>query len=179
MKFAPIVNQPCVECDRFMLRPLRVSDMGLIHLFTSDARLAHMVPNLPHPMPKGVAEALITRSISEERSEHVWAIDGTFHGGSELMGLISVQLLGALRGEVRFWIAPPLWNSGLAQAALSVFVDSNPLNIKALFAEVFQDNVAGARVMSRCGFTYLGDSERFAVARDTIVPTWTYSRSLD
>ena len=36
MKLDPILNQPLVETDRFDLRPLRKSDMGLIELYASD-----------------------------------------------------------------------------------------------------------------------------------------------
>ncbi len=47
-----------------------------------------------------------------------------------------------------------------------------------MFASVFQDNLASARVLTHCGFAYLGDAESFSVARDATVPTWTYSRKL-
>jgi RimJ/RimL family protein N-acetyltransferase len=47
-----------------------------------------------------------------------------------------------------------------------------------MFASVFQDNPASARVLIHCGFEYLGDAETFCVARDTTMPTWTYSRKL-
>ena len=44
-----------------------------------------------------------------------------------------------------------------------------------MFASVFQDNPASARVLTHCGFKYLGDAESFCVGRDKTVPTWTYS----
>ena len=47
-----------------------------------------------------------------------------------------------------------------------------------MFASVFQDNPASARVLTNCGFEYLGDAESFSVARGATVPTWTYSRKL-
>lgn len=162
-----------------MLRPLRASDAGLIRLFTSDLRMAEMLPSLPHPLPAGAAEAFVARAMAEERGEHVWAIDGTFHGLPEVMGVVSVRLIGALRGELHFWVAPQLWNTGIAQEALDGFIADNPLNISALFAEVIQDNAAAANVLSHCGFTYLGDSETFSIARNALVPTWTYSRKLE
>jgi RimJ/RimL family protein N-acetyltransferase len=57
-------------------------------------------------------------------------------------------------------------------------VSANPLNNKTMFAAVFQDNPASARVLIHCGFEYLGDAETFSVARDATVPTWTYSLKL-
>jgi RimJ/RimL family protein N-acetyltransferase len=47
-----------------------------------------------------------------------------------------------------------------------------------MFASVFQDNAASARVLTHCGFRYLGDAETFSVARNASVATWTYSRKL-
>ena len=55
---------------------------------------------------------------------------------------------------------------------------ANPLKNATMFAAVFQDNPASARVLIHCGFEYLGDAETFAVSRDANVPTWTYSRKL-
>ena len=35
-----------------------------------------------------------------------------------------------------------------------------------------------ARVLTNCGFVYLGDAETFSVARNARVPTWTYIRKM-
>ena len=52
----------------------------------------------------------------------------------------------------------------LASAALKELVDANPQNNAAMFASVFQDNPASARVLIHCGFDYLGDAESYSVA---------------
>ena len=59
-----------------------------------------------------------------------------------------------------------------------MLVKANPLENSNLFASVFQDNPASARVLTHCGFQYLGDAESYSVARDANVPTWTYSKKL-
>ncbi|MEP2031049.1 MAG: GNAT family N-acetyltransferase [Paracoccaceae bacterium] len=178
MKLDPILIQPMVETDRFDLRTLRKSDLGLIELYGSDARVARMTTSIPHPLPPGASEAFVQRAMSEEREEDVWAIDGTKSGGPDLMGLISLQRLDREQSEVSYWIAPAFWNTGLASHALQALVQANPLNNQAMFAAVFQDNPASARVLTHCGFEYLGDAETFSVARDAAVPTWTYSLKL-
>ncbi len=50
---------------------------------------------------------------------------------------------------------------------------------RTIFAEVFQDNPGSARVLTNCGFEYIGDAESFSVARNARVPTWTYLKKLD
>lgn len=178
MKLDQIINQPVVETERFDLRPLRRSDKGLVELYFADERVARMTKSIAHPLPPGATEAFIARSMTDERSEDIWAIDGTKTGGAEVMGLISLEKLDRDQSEVSYVIAPVYWNTGLASQALEAMVVNNPLRSATMFASVFQDNPASARVLTHCGFAYLGDAESFSVARDSTVPTWTYSRKL-
>ncbi len=172
------ITQPIIETERFDLRPLRKSDAGLITLYWSDRRVALMTTSIPHPLPPGTADAFVERATREPRNDDVWAIDGTKTGGSELMGLISLERMDRSQSEVGYWVAPAFWNTGLASEAVQALVEANPLKNKAMFASVFQDNEASARVLTHCGFHYLGDAESFCVARDATVLTWTYSRNL-
>ena len=75
-------------------------------------------------------------------------------------------------------MAPAFWNTGFASEAVNAVVATNPHGSRTLFAEVFQDNPASARVLTNAGFEYLGDAESFSVARDAKVPTWTYLRKM-
>jgi hypothetical protein len=42
MKLDAIVNQPVIETERFVLRPLRRSDQGLIEFYASQADVARI-----------------------------------------------------------------------------------------------------------------------------------------
>ncbi|SFT69865.1 GNAT family N-acetyltransferase [Sedimentitalea nanhaiensis] len=178
MKLDPIINQPVIETERFDLRPLRRSDKGLIEMCGGDERVARMTTSIPHPLPPGTIEAFIARVTDPDRVEDAWAMDGTKSGGSEVMGVISLLRMDRNQSEVGYWVAPIYWNTGLASDAVWALVNANPLDNTTMFASVFQDNPASARVLIHCGFEYLGDAESFSVARDATVPTWTYSRKL-
>ncbi|UWQ89491.1 GNAT family N-acetyltransferase [Aliisedimentitalea scapharcae] len=173
-----LVAQPVLEAERFILRPVRKSDTGLISHYASDERVARMTTSIAHPLPPGAVDAFVARAMAEDRSEDVWVIDGTREGGAELKGIIGLKRMDRNQSEVGYWVAPPFWNTGLASDALQLLVGSNPLKNDTMFASVFQDNPASARVLTHCGFKYLGDAESFSVARDATVPTWTYSRKL-
>jgi len=175
MMYEKVINQPVIETERFDLRPLRLSDMGLIELYTGDARVAKNTTSIPHPLPPGATEDLIRRAQAEGRIEDVWAVDGTKVDGPELMGLISLERLDRDQSEIGYWVAPGFWNSGLAQAAVAAVLAANPQRAGTIFASVFQDNPASARVLTNQGFQYLGDAETFSVARGATVATWTYS----
>lgn len=179
MMLHKITNQPVVETDRFDLRPLRKSDQGLVAMYGGDARVAKNTRSIPHPLPPGATEAFILRSLADDRAEDVWAIDGTKSGGPEVMGLIALERMDRNQSEIGYWVAPGFWNTGLASEAVAALIAANPQDCQTLFAEVFQDNAASARVLTNCGFEYIGDAETFSVARNGKVPTWTYSRKLD
>ena len=175
MEMGKIVAQPVIETDRFDLRPLRKSDQGLIEHYASDKRVARMTTSIPHPVPPGMTEDFVTRAMKDVRDEDVWVMDGTKTGGSEVMGLISLERMDRNQCEVGYWVAPPDWNTGLASDAVQALVNANPFENATMFASVFQDNLASAKVLTHCGFEYLGDAESYSVARAAKVLTWTYS----
>lgn len=179
MKMDASSPQAHIALERFDMRPLRVSDQGLIEMYAADKRLARMTRSIPHPLPPGAVEALIRRAGAADRSEDFWALDGSRLGGPEFMGLISLARMDRNQSELRFWVAMAHWNTGLASQAVRGLVDANPMGNTTIFAEVFQDNPASARVLTNCGFSYIGDAESFSVARNANVPTWTYLKRLE
>lgn len=178
MNMDQVTEQPVIEADAFSLRPLRRSDAGLIAHYTADERVARMTSRIPHPLPPGATEAFVDRSMASVAEESVYVIDGTKAGGAELKGLISLKRMDRNQSEVGYWTAPIFWNTGVASDALAALINANPFGNSSMFATVFQDNQASARVLTHCGFEYLGDAETFSVARNATVPTWTYSRKL-
>lgn len=177
--FEALTMQPVIEADRFVLRPLRVSDAGLVSHHCADPRVACATTNIPHPLPPGTVEAMIDRASRPERSEDIWVMDGTAQGHSEVMGLVTLTGMDRRQDEIRYWVAPGFWNTGVASEAVRRVISANPHNARQVFAEVFQDNPVSARVLTNCGFDYLGDAEAFSVARNATVPTWTYCLKLE
>jgi len=174
-----IVEQPVIEAERFLLRPLRKSDAGLIQMYASDDRVARGTRSIPHPLPPGATEAFVARGLASDRAEDVWVMDGAAHGLSEVLGLVGLERMDRGQSEIGYWVAPALWNTGIASEAVQAVVDANPHGAETLFAEVFQDNPASARVLTNAGFEYIGDAEAFSIARNAKVATWTYIRKMD
>jgi RimJ/RimL family protein N-acetyltransferase len=172
------LEQPVIATDLFDLRQIRRSDRGLIELYAGQERVARMMCSIPHPMPPGSVDAFIARAASPERVEDVWIIDGLKSGGAEVMGLVALEHMGSGQSKLGYWVVPVFWNTGLASRAVAALLEANPQGCRSVFATVFQDNPASARVLIRNGFDYLGDAEAFSVARNATVRTWTYSRKL-
>lgn len=170
--------QVVITTERFELRPVRVADQGLLSHYASDKRVALMTSRIPHPMPPGAIKAFIAQACTAERDEDVWVMDGLRSGLPECMGLISLKKLDRGQSEIGYWVGPPHWNSGVAREAVKALLEANPLGNCTIFANVFQDNPASARVLTNAGFEYIGDAEAFSVARNANVQTWTYLRRM-
>lgn len=178
MKIEEFNGQQIVRADRFMLRPLRKSDQGLIEMYASDKRVACMTRSIPHPLPPGATELFIEAALKDERDEDVWVMDGSAHGQSEVLGLIGLKPMDRNQSEIGYWVAPAFWNTGLASDAVRAIVEANPQKVNTMFGSVFQDNPGSARVLTNCGFEYLGDAEAYSVARQAKVDTWTYLKKI-
>lgn len=178
MIIEPVTTQTDIATERFVLRPLRLSDAGLIAHHCEDPRVAEATTQIPHPFPPGTAEAMVDRALRPDRSEDIWAIDGSAGGHSELLGLVTLAGLDRDQDEIRYWVAPGFWNTGIASEAVRAVLAANPHQARHVFAEVMQTNPASARVLTNCGFEYLGDAETYCVAKSATVPTWTYSLKL-
>lgn len=169
---------PVIVADRFLLRPLRKSDAGLIAMYTGDKRVAEGTSSIPHPLPPGATEAFIERAALPSRTADVWVMDGSVSGLSEVLGVVSLKAMDRAQSEIGYWVAPVYWNAGIASEAVRVLLAANPQKMRTIFAAVMQDNPGSARVLTNAGFEYLGDAETFSVARKATVPTWTYLKNL-
>jgi RimJ/RimL family protein N-acetyltransferase len=168
-----------IAAGRFVLRPVRRSDAGLFALYAGDKRVAEGTRSIPHPLPPGAAEGFVARAMAGKSDEDIWVMDGAASGLAEVLGVISLKRMDRGQSEIGYWVAPAFWNTGLASEAVRALVEANPQANCAVFAEVFQDNPGSARVLTNCGFEYLGDAESYSVARGALVPTWTYICKLD
>ncbi len=170
--------QAIMPSERFVLRPLKRSDVGLLGMYLGDGRVAEMTRVIPHPLPPEYVTNLIERSSAVDRIEDFWAIDGSTTGHAEVMGVVKMARLDRNQSELRYWVAPAFWNTGIASEAVSTILHANPQGACDIYAEVFQDNPGSARVLTNAGFAYLGDAETFCVARNKVIPTWTYVRKM-
>ncbi|MCR9086355.1 MAG: GNAT family N-acetyltransferase [Rhodobacteraceae bacterium] len=178
MKIETIPSQETIVADRMVLRPLRRSDEGLLTLYAGDERVARNTRSIPHPLPPGASSAFVETALSSDRTEDVWAMDGSAAGLGEVLGVIGLERMSEDRSEVGYWVAPAFWNTGFATEALTALLDANPQKVKTVFAEVFQTNTVSAHVLTNVGFAYIGDAEAFSVAQGRMVQTWTYLKKL-
>lgn len=165
------MTQHVLETERLILRPLRPSDAGPLALYSAAYAVAAKTRSIPHPLPPGVTAAFIERVLSGQEPETVWAIQPRASASEEAIGAIGVQH----DGEVGYWLGEPFWAAGLAtEAVTAVVTHALQSGFSRLSGEVFQDNLASARVLTKSGFRYLGEGQAFSTARNATVAVWCY-----
>jgi RimJ/RimL family protein N-acetyltransferase len=164
-----------IATPRLRLRGLKPRDAALIALHASDARVANMTAVIPHPYPPGLAESFVERARAPGARDRVWALDAGEEGENGLIGLIALKPRGDGEAEIGYWVAPAFWGTGYAgEAVEGVASWAAARGLRALVAEVFQDNPASIRVLNRAGFAYEGEGEIHALGRGAMVPTFRY-----
>ncbi len=165
------VAQATLKTARLTLRPLKASDAGLISLYADDPRVARMSRRIPHPNPPGAVERFIATVLNGTAGETVWAIDHAASSDEHLVGLIGLTP----DGELGYWVGAPFWDTGFATEAVEAVVQhAFSTGYAVLKAEVFQDNPASARVLTKVGFAFVGEGESYSSARAVTVPVWKY-----
>jgi RimJ/RimL family protein N-acetyltransferase len=85
-----------------------------------------------------------------------------FHG--QVAGSVSSYEEDAGKPEVTYWLGKEYWGKGIATWALKEFLaHHNPT--RPIYARVAKDNLGSRRVLEKCGFQMIGESNGFANAR--------------
>ena len=116
-----------------------------------------------------------------QSAETAWALDTGEDDGNGLVGVTMLKAGGDPgSAEIGYWVAGAFQNAGYAGESVAALVaHAADRGLRALTAQVFQDNEASVRVLTRAGFVYCGDGEGFSVARGAMVPTFRYRLDLE
>ena len=164
---------PELTTERLTLRAMRLEDVGLLSLYSSDPRVAHMTTSIPNPNPPEMVEAFVRSTWRADRDETTWAIDASRGYGASVIGAIALRD----EGSVGYWVAPFFWGLGLATEALGAVVSHADSHLRGgLSSQVFKGNPASRRVLEKQGFKVTGEGSAFVLSRDTTVPTWQLNR---
>jgi ribosomal-protein-alanine N-acetyltransferase len=138
------------------LRPVVAADHGALSRCAADPRVAATC-NVPHPLPPDGAQALLDaaergRARGDDRVF-------TILRDSDPVGVVT--LTGTAGGVLTlgYWVAAPMWNQGIATAAVRNAIDRafTDLGAARLGAAVLPHNHASIRVLENTGFRRAGD----------------------
>jgi len=154
---------------KIILREIQKTDRLKLAEFANNKKIwLNLRDMMPFPYTLQDADNFIAMSQDRE-GKYRQAI--TFEG--EFCGLIGIHFLSdvnRLSAEIGYWIGEPYWGKGIATKAISLMVDYGFENydLVRIFASVFENNMASARVLEKNGFIYEGTGKK-AVVKDGII----------
>jgi RimJ/RimL family protein N-acetyltransferase len=171
-----ILLTPVLLTSRLLLRPFEHDDAPALATLLNDPGVAKGICSAPLPFTQLHASAriLMIRAREMAGKDFVWAVENTDGSLIGTLGL-SETTSGPLR--LGYAYARDHWGKGYATEALVAVIEwiGRQTSIGEIYAEVFHDNPASARVLAKAGFTETGNGARFSLARNANEATRTFA----
>jgi len=131
-----------------------------VRRLAGDRLIAETTLNIPHPYPRGAAEAWIGRHRDEWERANALNLALERREDGVLLGAIGLRVEpDHARGEVGYWIGVPYWGQGFATEATRALIDYafDRLGLNRVYAYHFTGNPASGRVMEKAGMRLEGE----------------------
>lgn len=175
---------PVLRTERLRLRQPRMSDAARIREYASDARVAEMTAQIPHPYPENSATEWIEVLQAERKADDEIVFAVTRKEEDELLGVVGVQPNeNGYVAELGFWVGVPHWGQGYCTEAASEVLRFcfEDLALERIFAGHLVGNDASGRVQEKIGMRKEGCARwgvfRFGEPKDLVLygiirPDW-------
>ena len=154
-----------LETERLTLRPLRNADAERLTRLANNWNVARMLSRMPYPYSLNMAHDWIGKqtALRAEGEEFAYAVTN----GDGFIGSCGVQVHADGTHEIGYWIGEPYWNKGYASEASSAVLGEAVARFGAetIIAGHQADNHASGRVLTKLGFRYTGEDNRWCLAR--------------
>ena len=165
-----------LDCGVARLRPWRATDQDSLVANASHADVSRgLRDRFPYPYTGDDGRAWLARAVDE--ADRAWAIevDGAAVGGISLHPGTDVHRHSA---ELGYWLGRRYWNRGIMTAIVTVFAGHamSAFRLYRLFATVYANNPASARVLEKAGFAREGVQKSAVVKRGELLDLIVYAR---
>ncbi|MBO6634121.1 GNAT family N-acetyltransferase [Parvibaculum sp.] len=154
-----------LKTERLSLRPLCRDDAERLADLANNWNVARMLSRMPYPYSLDMAHDWICKqeAMRAEGEEFVYAIAN----GDGFIGTCGVQAHADGTHEIGYWIGEPYWNRGYAsEAARAALAEAVArFGTETLISGHFWENHASGRVLTKLGFRYTGEDQRWCLAR--------------
>ncbi len=167
---------PRLDCGVAVLRAWRLDDLDSLVANASDESVSRgLRDRFPYPYTGNDGRAWLARAVDE--SDRSWAveIDGLAVGGVSLHPGSDVHRHSA---ELGYWIGRRFWGRGIMSAIIAGFAPEAMFTFRLhrLFAAVYANNPASARVLEKAGFVREGVQKSAVVKRGQLLDLIVYAR---
>jgi RimJ/RimL family protein N-acetyltransferase len=137
------------------LRPFAIEDVPEItRLLSAGPEISVRTARIPFPYTEEDARKFLIHVLEQGERAYALTVDG------DLVGAIGMMGDGA-EVEIGYWVGKEYWHRGYATEAVSRLIDlARERGVTRMFAHVFPDNGASARVLEKNGFLFEGEIEK-------------------
>jgi ribosomal-protein-alanine N-acetyltransferase len=165
-----------LDCAVAQLRPWDADDLASLVANASHADVSRgLRDRFPYPYTGDDGRAWLARAVDE--SDRAWAIeiDGAAVGGISLHPGSDVHRHSA---ELGYWLGRRYWGRGIMTQVVTAFAQRAmpAFHLYRLFATVYANNPASARVLEKAGFTREGVQKSAVVKRGELLDLLVYAR---
>ena len=166
-----------LDCGVCVLRPWRSDDLAaLVHQANNRHVWLTLRDRFPHPYTIDAGRAwLDAAGATNPPTALAIEADGVVAGG---IGVVPGVDVHRHTGEIGYWLGQGFWGRGIATAAVAAFVPwvGDVHALTRVFADVFANNPASARVLEKCGFTLEGRMPRHIYKAGEYLDQLVYGR---
>ena len=161
----------------YMLRSYREDDATALQQLADDREVSRFLRDrFPHPYTIDAGRAwLDAAGATNPPTALAVEADGVVAGG---IGVVPGVDVHRHTGEIGYWLGQGFWGRGIATAAVAAFVPwvGDVHALTRVFADVFANNPASARVLEKCGFTLEGRMPRHIYKAGEYLDQLVYGR---
>lgn len=162
-----------LETPRLWLRWPACADAPAVEKIASRQEVADMTARIPHPYPKGAADAHVAHDRDLNGSgDGLRLVAQRVRGDRSVVGMIGIGSRASEDPELGFAFHPDVWGDGLATEAAQALIDAvfTLTGAAAIRGAARVVNPASRRVLQKCGFAYDGSGLVEFEARGGLIP---------
>jgi len=155
------MEQPRLESERLLLRPLTLQDAPQIQSMASDKRIAEMTANIPHPYPETGAIDWISEHRSKWQQREQASFGVILKSSQLIVGCIGLLMVNSREAGLGYWVGLDYWGNGYATEATKRIIKFglNDMGLNKILASRLSRNPASGNVLLKAGFEHIGTSE--------------------
>ena len=160
------------------IRPWRLDDAESLAKYANNRNVWLGVRDLfPHPYTIRDAHEFLQRALSDEvTTKFCIEINSRAVGG---IGMHPGRDVNGHTATLGYWLGENFWGRGIMTGAVSALTDfwfqNSP--VRRIFAEVFANNPASARVLEKAGFVFEGRLKNCVIKNGELLDSLLYAKT--
>lgn len=154
--------------NKCILRPWQMSDAKSLAKYANNRKIAdNLRDEFPYPYTLHDAQTWLEFALGNQNLLFAIEVDSKAVGG---IGLIYKTDVYRKSAEIGYWLGDAYWSKGIMTESINILVKHafDNTEVIRIYAGVFENNIASARVLTKCGF-YLESVHHQAIIKNGII----------